>query len=395
MKFHAFIKAALAALVLAAVAVPPPADAQRRGQRTAEPEREAMFPEATRSEPDAGLNQRMGQRLERLYDLAAEEGAAERVIEQANQLIADRNATPYVRSFAYVQMAEAYQELDNIDASIDAFKKALEENGLGNDNHYQVMLGLGQNLVYEERVEEGIAVLNQFFEETNSQNPQHLALMGSTMYQAERYDEAIDYMTRALAATDSPQPSWQQLLMASYAESDQMDRAAEVAEQTVQANPDDKQAVMNLAAVLAQGDQLDRAAEVLDGARERGLFTEGRDYDQLARIYLNIDGRDGDAAAVIQEGLDQGLMEDNFENNNLLGQALYFSEQYGAAITAWTKAAEMAPDGETALNLARVHLEEENWQQAKDYANQAIQRGLRSPDAARAIINNADIELGR
>lgn len=395
MKFHAFIKTALVALVLAAVAVPPPADAQRRTQRNAEPEREAVFPEATRTEPSTRLSQRMGQRLERLYDLAAEEGQAERVIEQANALINDRNATPYLRSFAYVQIAEAYQDLDNIPASIEAFEKALEEDGLGNDNHYQVMLGLGQNLVFEERIEEGLAVLNRFFEETNSKNPQHLALMGSSMYQAERYEEAIDFMTRALAASETPQPSWQQLLMASYAESDQMDRAAEVAEQTVRANPDDKQAVMNLAAVLAQGDQLDRAAQVLDEARGRGLFDSGRDYDQLARILLNIDGRDADAAAVIQEGLDKGLMEDNFENNNLLAQALYFSEQYGAAITAWTKAAQTAPDGETALNLARVHLEEGNWQQAKDYANQAVQRGLRSPDAARAIINNADIELRR
>jgi tetratricopeptide (TPR) repeat protein len=396
MKLHAFLSTALAVVVLSVVAIPP-ADAQRRasGRTAAETPREAMFPHAVRDEPSTRITQRMSQRLERLYELASEEGNAQRVIDQANELINDRNATDYVRSFAYVQMGEAYDEMENVDAAIDAYRKAIDGNGLANDNHYQVMLRLGQTLVFEERIDEGIEVLNRFFEETRSENPQFLALMGSSLYQAERYDGAIDYLTRAIAASDNPQPGWQQLLMASYAESDQMDQAAIVAEQSVQANPDDKQAVMNLAAVLAQGDNLERAAQVLNDARNRGLFTEGRDYDQLARIYMNIDEGEREAAAVISEGMDRGLLERNHANYNLLGQALYFSEQFQGAIAAWTEAAKTAPDGETALNLARVHYEEENWRQAKEFANQAIQRGIRNPDTARAIINNADIELRR
>lgn len=393
MKLHALIKATLVASLLVAIAVPH-ADAQRRGDRQAQQQRESMFPEATREEPRHRTPQRMGQRMERLYDLSGEDNP-QRVIEEANALINDRNADANVRSFSYIQIAEAYEDLDDSARAIEYYQRAIDEDGLGNDNHYQVMLRLGQSLVFEERVDEGIAVLERFFEETRSRNPQHLALMGSSLYQAERWDGAIQYMTMAIEASETPQPSWQQILMASYAEADRMDEAAEVARRSVELQPDDKRAVMNLASVLSQADRIEEAAEVLDGARQRGLFDEGRDYDQLARLFLNIDGGEAQAAAVLREGMDQGLLEGNYDNWFMLGQAEYFSENYDGAITAWTEAASRAPDGEVALNLARVHLDEGNYSDAVRYANEAIQKGVRNPDTARAIINNANIELRR
>lgn len=394
-----------AALGLALTAIPAPADAQRstaerQAQREARETRgsrqtETMFPNATRESPSATVSQRMAPRVQRLDDMLEGPENAQEVIDEAQRLINDRNANAYVKSIAYVRMADAYEELGDWDNSFTSLERALAEEGFSNDNHFQTMLRLGQTLVLEDRTEEGMAWLARFFEESRSERPEHLALMGNVYYQAERFPEAVEYINRAIAASDNPNPQWNQILMASYAEMGQGEEAVRVATELAAADPGNKQLVMNLANAHLQADDYEKAGEVLMDARRRGLFDSGQDYRHLASILLNTDNKEAEAATVLQEGLDNGMVEGNFDTYFMLGQAYYFSEQYDGAIRAWTEAAKTAPNGETALNLARVHYDEGNWQEARRYANEAISKGLSNETTARNLIRNIEIELGR
>lgn len=395
-----------AALGLALSAIPGPADAQRtvaerqaareaRENRSAASPADTLFPNATRESPTATMTQRMAPRVQRLDDMLEGPENAQEVVAAAQELINDRNANAYVKSIAYVRMADAYEEMGDWDNSFASLERSLTENGFSNDNHFQTMLRLGQTLVIEERTEEGLAWLARFFEESRSERPEHLALMGNVYYQAERFPEAVEYINRAIAASDNPNPQWNQILMASYAEMGQGDEAVRVATELMAADPDNKQLVMNLASAHLQEDDYEAAGRVLQDARSRGLFDSGQDYNHLASILLNTDGKEAEAAQVLQEGLDKGIVEGNFDAHFMLGQAYYFSEQYDRAIVAWTQAATMAPDGETALNLARVHYDEGNWQEARRYANEAISKGIGNEETARNLIRNVEIELRR
>lgn len=394
-----------AALGLALTAIPAPADAQRstserqaareaREARGSQPT-ETMFPNATRESPSATVGQRIAPRVQRLDDMLEGPENAQEVIDEAQKLINDRNANAYVKSIAYVRMADAYEELGDWDNSFASLERALAEEGFSNDNHFQTMLRLGQTLVIEERTEEGLAWLARFIEESRSERPDHLALLGNVYYQAERFPEAVEFINRAIAASDAPNPQWNQILMASYAEMGQGEEAVRVASELAAANPDDKRLVMNLASAHLQADNYEQAAEVLQDARRRGLFDSGQDYRHLASILLNTDNKEAEAASVLQEGLDNGMLQGDFDTHFMLGQAYYFSEQYDGAIRAWTEAAKTAPNGEAALNLARVHYDEGNWQEARRYANEAISKGISNEETARNLIRNVEIELSR
>jgi tetratricopeptide (TPR) repeat protein len=143
---------------------------------------------------------------------------------------------------------------------------------------------------------------------------------------------------------------------------------------------------MNLAAVYLQADKYDKAAGVLEKLRAAGQLTEDRDYRQLFGTYLNMDGREKEAAAVIKEGLDKGILKPDHQVYLALAQSYYFSEQPGPAIDAYKKAAPLDDDGETYLNLARLLWQEERVPEAKEAAKQAIAKGLKKPDDAKKIL---------
>jgi predicted Zn-dependent protease len=197
-------------------------------------------------------------------------------------------------------------------------------------------------------------------------------------------------MTQAIAGSDKPQPSWSQILMASYFEMDQPKEAARIAEQLLAQNPDDKGMLMNLSSIYLQADMYDKAVEVLDGARARGMLTTDRDYQQLYRVYLNMDGKEREAIAVMKEGLDKGILQPSHDVYSLMGQAYYFSDQIPQAIEAYREASKHATSGDTALNLARILYNEEKYAEGKVAANEALQKGLKRPGDAYVILGNIE-----
>lgn len=175
--------------------------------------------------------------------------------------------------------------------------------------------------------------------------------------------------------------------MASYAESGDSAEATRLAEQVAQATPDDKRSQVNLAVSYLQTDQNDKAIEVFERLRSAGQLTEESEYRNLYALYINGEGQERQAIAVINEGLEKGILSEDYRTMAALGQAYYFSEQIEPAITAWRKAAPLAENGETYLNLARVLSQEGRTAEAKEAAQQAIAKGVRSSADAERIIS--------
>jgi tetratricopeptide (TPR) repeat protein len=275
-----------------------------------------------------------------------------------------------------------------------ALEKAIESNGLPNDTHYQLMYQLAQMQLAEEQYEVAVKTLDRFMTETKSTKPEHLAMRGNALYRLERYDEAAAVLKQAIATSDKPQSSWHQLLMATYFDQDKPLEAAKIAEELAAKNPKDKAMLMNLAAIYAQADQYDRAIEVLERARGQGLLNEERDYRQLYALYLNADGKEGQGIAVINEGLEKGILKPNAEVYIALGQAYYFTDKIKESIEAYRKALPYAKDGEPALNLARVLTNEEDFAGAKAAAQEAMKKGVKKPGEAWMVIGRAEFGLG-
>ncbi|QDH68681.1 tetratricopeptide repeat protein [Marilutibacter alkalisoli] len=378
---HLTLLAAAMGVALALGSVSTDANAQRRGQASTSV---AEYPEASRQEPGTRASAKMSSRLQKMIKAYEGDKYAEAIV-MAEEIMADEKANEYDRAFAAQIAAQSAYNEDDFDTTMRYLEKAIEYNGLDNNGHYGAMYMLAQLQLQEEQYDKSVATLDRLFAETKSAKPEQLVIKGNALYRLDRYAEAAAVLEQAIASTDEPRNDWQQLLMATYFETGQTDKAEALAEKVAANTPDDKRSQMNLAATYLQGENFGKAAEVLEKLRAAGQLTEDRDYRQLYASYLNMDGKEAEAARVIKDGLDQGILENNFQNNHALAQAYYFSDQIAPAIAAYQKAAPMDEGGETYLNLAKILWQEDRIPEAKEAARQALSKGVKRPEEARQI----------
>lgn len=381
------------AVVLAASFSIGDADAQSRRDRDRDKQEERVdFPNATRQSPPAANSPRLAKDIQKMFDAYNGGEDMEGAIALAEKIIANERAKPYDRAISMMIAGNAALGLDDYPRAIPYLEKALAEDALPNNNHFNTMQTLASVYAQEDMVDEAIAMIARLQTETRSEDPKISALKGAVHYNAGQYAEAITALTKAIEQTTEgePESNLVQMLMAAYSETGRDAEAVALAEQLQRKSPDDKRAILNLAAMYAQADQGEKAAALLDDARARGLLTDKRDYENLFATYLNLDGREADAAKVIQEGLDKGILPADARTYTFLGQSLYFSDQIDAAIAAYAKGAPLDPTGELDLVLSQVLTNEDRNAEAIAAARKAIEKGVAKRGEAWMVIARSE-----
>jgi len=386
---QALLSAAIIGLLSATtVSVASAADTRERAERKSKSgseKNQVNYPGATRVEPKAKGSPKLQSKLQKLVEIYNKDDFAT-TRTQADELLANPAATDYDKAVAAQLASQAAYNLDDSAATIAYLKRAIEFNALDNNSHYQLMYMLAGVQLQEDQYAEGLATLDRYLAETNSQKPEEIALKGQGLYQAQRYAEAIPVLKQAIESSPEPKENWQQLLMASYAETGQAGDAVQMAEKIAAKSPADKKAQMNLANVYLQADKYEQAAAILEKLRAAGQLGEDKDYRQLFATYSNMDGKEKEVVSVINEGLQKGVLKPDQQTYLALAQAYYYSDQVGPAIDAWQKAAPLSKDGETYLNLAKVLWQEDRIPEAKQAAKSALEKGVKKPADAKQII---------
>ena len=360
---------------------------ERRGSSgKKEAKAEVLYPNATRQEPGLKSSPKLGAKLQKLID-SYNEGKFPETRAQAEEILANSAANTYDKSLAAQLASQAAYQLEDVAAAKKYLQQTLELGGLDNNGHYQAMFMLGQLQLQDDQINEGLATLDKYFAETKSTKPEELIAKGQALYQAERYADAVPVIKQAIAGSTEPKDSWNQLLMAAMAEAGQTGDAVKEAEALAAKNPNDKKTQINLASMYMQADQMDKAAAVMDKLRASGQLSDEREYKQLYSIYANTENKEKDVIAVINEGLQKGILKPDYQVYLALAQSYYYTDQVPQAIDAWQKAAPLSKDGETYLNLARVLHQEGRVPEARQAAQQALAKGVKNQADAKKIIN--------
>lgn len=362
---------------------------ERRSERGKKGKAEAAnadrYPAATRKAPEAKASRAMTPKLQKLFK-AYEAGEVQQAQAQADEIIGDEKANDYDRAMASRLLGSMLIGEDEARA-MEYLQRALQYDSLGNNDHYEIMFIIAQLQVQDEQYPQALETVDRLLSETGSQDPGQIALKGNVLYRMERYPETIALLKPLVEGPDA-KLEWQQLLMAAYSESDQGEEATRLAEQIAANTPDDKRSQLNLAVTYLQTDQFDKAAAVYEKLRARGELTEDREYRNLMVAYLNSDDGQPKAIEVINDGLEKNILKPDYQTYVALAQAYYFGEpsQVEPAIEAYRKAAPLAPNGDTWLNLAKLLSNEGRLPEAKQAAQQALDKGLNSPDEAKRIL---------
>lgn len=360
---------------------------ERRNRRSQGNQKvEVRYPDATRAEPKEKGSAKMGKKLQKLIE-EFNDSKFEEAKPLAGEILADASANNYDKSLAAFLAAQVAYNLDDNAAAEGFAKQAIDLGGLDNNNHFGAMQFLSQLQIQDDKYADGLATIDRFLTETKSTRPEDLVVKGNALYRLERFKEAAATLRQAVDASPQPKNEWLQLLMASYADAGQSQEAIALAEQLAAKAPDDKKAQLNLASVYMQADQMDKAAGVLEKLRAAGQMTEEREYRQLYTTYANMDGKEKETIAVINDGIQKGILKPDYQSYVALAQAYYYSDQIPQAIDAWKKGAPLSKDGETYLNLAKVLYQENRVPEAKEAAKAALAKGVKKPDDAKKIIN--------
>jgi tetratricopeptide (TPR) repeat protein len=348
--------------------------------------KEALYPNATRTEPKLDLKSEKDQKALNEGLDAANNGEKDKAL-QILQPLADGSGTSskYAQALALQGIANMKYNDGDVKGAISTLKQALDIGVMPNDTYFQLKYMYTQFLVADEQYAAALQSLQEWRNEGKKETADSYGLEGNIDYRLEKYPEAIAAITKAKSMPDAkPQGSWDQILAASYAETGQGDKAAALATEALQKNPNDATALNNAASSLIQAQKYPEAIQLLEKARSAGAFKDEKQYVNLAKVYL-IDGQDhserqvanaGKAAAVLKEGFDKGVVQKTGENYNLLGDSYVTGDDMKNALAAYQEAAKVATNGEPALKVARVQLQENQYAAAEKSATDAISKGV-------------------
>jgi flavodoxin len=359
--------------------------------KPADVKKEVLYPNATRTEPKSDLKDQKD--VDALN--AGQEAATDGDLAKANEILgplADGSKTK--SKYAQAIALQALATLNFNSGSDEGKKKGLEQLKqaldvgapvVPNDTYYQLKYMYAQLLAGDEQYAPALQALQQWRAEGKRETAESYGLEGSIDYRLEKYPEAIAAITKAKSMPDAkPQPQWDQILMASYSETGQGDKAAQMASDELAKNPNDATALNNATSSLIQAQKYPEAIALMEKAHTAGAIKDEKQYVNFAKIYL-IDGQNNDsrqkgnaqkAAAILKEGMDKGVVQKTGDNYNLLADSYITADDMNNAITTLNEAVKVATNGEPALKLARVNLQENKYAAAEKAATDAISKGV-------------------
>ena len=366
-------------------------EAKEQGASKAVP----LFAKATRVEPKQSGAPALSKQLAALFELQ-EKNDNDAAIAKADAILADPRASAFDKSSAGYIAGYAWlgKDSDNYQNASKYIEGAILADGLSNNTHYQMMLQLAQMLTSDDKHDRSLAYVDRYLTETASEDPKAYTLKANVLYQMKRYADSAEAVKKALAASPKQDDNLIRLLVANYVELDKPAEAAKVLEDLLSRAPNDKALMLNLASVYQQSGNDAKAGQVFDRMRSAGLMTESKDYETGYRLLANIDGREQEALAVINEGLQKGILTPSYDLYAYQGQVYYSADQTAKAIESWSKAAPLAKDGEMYLNLGKLHAGEEHWAAAKAAARTALEKGVKKKGDAWLVVARSEFGLG-
>lgn len=314
----------------------------------------ALYPLATRKDPGLKASNKGAKALRDIV-AAFDAKKGDEAVTKAEALVADPAANAYDKAFAHQVAAsvEADRDPPNYVKAIEHYKQAVAADALDNNGHYQMLYNLSVMQGQADQYADALASLDRFLDETKSDKPEAVGFKAYLLSQLERPAEA-----------------------------------AALYEQILAKNPDDKATLMNAVSLFQQAGNDKRVNELLATARQKNMLTTDSEYRTLYVPLIN-GGKLKEAVELIDEGIAKGAIKPSQKlagDLSVIAQTYYAEENTPKAIEMFKRAAAVSENGEAALNLARVLRNENRIAEAKQAAQEALNKGIKKPDDAKKIL---------
>lgn len=293
-----------------------------------------------------------------------------------------------------------YLSIEDYENALVTFEEILQIEELRTETRLRTLRSLGQLYMAEERWDEAIGAYTRWRDMSETEDVIVFRGLSYSHYQQEEYQEALpywlDFMNLALDTGEELDRDDYAYLNGIYFNLEDFESALELTK-TMIVLFDDSTDWMNLNAVYASLDQEDRRVQALNLAYLKGFVDDENRYLNLGQSLAGMD-IPYTGAEIIQEGIDEGAVEQDEENLTTLAQLRLIASDYEAALEPAQRVAEMSDSGDGYDTLGYIHYVLFDYEAAAEAFQMALDKGDLSDRAdtllflARALLELDDFE---
>ncbi|TQV70192.1 hypothetical protein FKG94_22005 [Exilibacterium tricleocarpae] len=262
-------------------------------------------------------------------------------------------------------------------AAIAILRQILTYDGLPQELRQNTLNTLVQLYMMEEQHSLALATADELIAVALAPEPGHAIFKGQALYYLERHEQALAEIDRALTlARDKSLPLLEPWLLLKNAALFELDRVAdmiEVMRLLLTLYPKDRY-ITNLSALYSQLDMPEKQLTLLEPLYEQGGLSQAYHLISLASLYMAL-GTPYKAGKVLQQSLEEGRIEADFDNLDLLGKAWQLADERARAIDAYNAAAELSEGGDILVRIAHLHIAAGDWRRAEASLDRAFAKG--------------------
>ena len=294
------------------------------------------------------------------------EGAMENLQKMLNW-----NLTKYEEAVVYQFMGFIYVNQNKIDDAIEVFSKCVEYNVLGNTQHQGTLFNIASLYGSKEQWDLAIASLMEFFKYEKDPAAESYIMTGIAYFQQGKPLEALPYITMANLKSLEPKQSWLELELAILFLNKRYDDAINIVKQLATYWPEKEKYWETMAGAYMEMQKDADALAALNLGYKNNSIEKKETLESLARLslYLEIPYQ---AAVIMQENMDAGLIEKNEDNLRLLLGAWTSAREFKEAIEVIDVLAPMIEDGSLFIQKAMLLNEMSDWDGIKEATEMAL-----------------------
>lgn len=330
---------------------------------------------------------------------AAEEkdlDAAEKIL---NDMIADRGRNAlnsYELANVYNLMAFIHYSREDFGRALQAYENVVKQPDIPLAMEINTRYTVAQLHFVQENWREGIDALLKWFDMSDSASANAYVLLAQGYYQLEDFPKSLENVEIAinmhLEQDKTPKEQWYNLARFLYTDKGDADRALEVLEQLL-INYPKKDYWLQLSYMYSEKQNEKRQLGAMESAYVQDILNKDGELRNLASLYLS-QGVPYKAGRVLETGLEDGVVEDNGKNYELMAGSWRQAREIEKAIPAMEIAASKSDSGELYSQLGSVYLDGDQYDKAIEAINKGLERGgVKRPDTARLVLGMAHFNL--
>jgi len=291
------------------------------------------------------------------------------------KIIPELKDKSYEQALALRSLSSVYALENNYRKAAKSLEQCLSTQALPEKQQQQALLNLGQLYMATEQYQKAINTLQPWVKKNPTHSNQQVSVLLANAYaQLKQYRKALPYIEQAIRQSKKPQESWFQLNLALHYELENYSAAAAILKKLIANYPNKKAYWLQLAATYQQLSRFKQALNIQNLAYKKGYLQTEAQILQLFNLYM-YNKQPYQAANLLAKELNSQRVKKNSAHWELLASAWTNAREYKQAIAALEKASALNNKGELYLQLARIHVEQELWQDAIAVINKALKKG--------------------